>query len=132
MNTTTTRNIEVAARVREALDAEGYKAVQVAEKIGVSKGQMSRLLSGKSAIKFDHLIKLGRILGMDPRRFLGLSPTTNDVLMTVPEAADMANRHPQTIRAAIYSGDLPSEQTGPGGWHQIKESDLKAWIAGVR
>lgn len=132
MNTTTTRNIEVAARVREALDEEGYKSYQAAEKIGVSEGQMSRLLSGKSAIKFDHLIKLGRVLGIDPRRFLGLEPTTNDVLLTVTEAADMANRHPQTIRAAIYSGVLPSEQTGPRGWHQIKVSDLKAWIAGVR
>lgn len=133
MNNTTTRTEEVAARVRKLLKDEGYKGTQIAERLGVSEGQVSRLLSGKSAFKFDHLVTLGQMLGVNPKTFLGLTVSEADeVYVTVAEAAAEARRHPETIRKAIHSGGLPSTQRVPGGRHLIKRSDLDAWIAGVR
>lgn len=133
MNTTTTnRTQEVAARVRAALDEEGYTLTETAERVGISKSQMSRLLNGKSAFRLDHLITLGQFLGKSAREFLGLTRPKHERYLTVIEAADYARRHPQTIRRAIHSGVLPSVQPVERGHHLIGAFDLESWLAGVR
>lgn len=129
---TTTRTEAVAARVSEALNAEGYTLTQTAAKLGVSKSQASRLLNAKSDFKFAHLATLGRVLGVSPNSFLGLERTKEDNFLTVGEAAAFAHRHPDTIRKSIQSGYLKSIQKTQKGWHLIREADLTAWMAGAR
>lgn len=131
MNTTTTQG-EVAARIREAIANRGQDAEALADRIGVSKRQAQRLMAGHSQINFDYLRVIGRWLGVNPRSFLGLPDTGYETWLTVRECAATAKRHPETIRKAIRAGELPSTQRKARGTHFVLESDLNAWIAGVR
>ena len=131
MNTTTTQG-QVAARIREALHSREKNAQDLADRIMVSKRQAQRLLAGHSKIDFDYLRVIGRWLGVNPRSFLGLPDTGYETWLTVRECAATAKRHPETIRKAIRAGELPSTQRKARGTHFVLESDLNAWIAGVR
>lgn len=130
--TTTTTQGEVAARIREAIANRGQDAEALADRIGVSKRQAQRLMAGRSQINFDYLRVIGRWLGVNPRSFLGLPDTGYETWLTVRECAATAKRHPETIRKAIRAGELPSTQRKARGTHFVLESDLNAWIAGVR
>ena len=131
MNTTTTQG-EVAARIREAIANRGQDAEALADRIGVSKRQAQRLMAGHSQINFDYLRVIGRWLGVNPRSFLGLPDAGYETWLTVRECAATAKRHPETIRKAIRAGELPSTQRKAKGTHFVLESDLNAWIAGIR
>ncbi|HEX5583259.1 helix-turn-helix domain-containing protein [Gaiella sp.] len=48
-------------------------------------------------------------------------------MLTVPEAARLAERDPETIRRWIRSGRLPARKVGTQ--HVIEESDLDAMLA---
>lgn len=49
-------------------------------------------------------------------------------MLTVPEAAKIANRNPETIRRWIRAGRLPSRKVGTQ--HVIEERDLEAVLDG--
>lgn len=49
-------------------------------------------------------------------------------MLTVPEAAKLANRNPETIRRWIRAGKLPSRKIGTQ--HVIEEQDLEAILDG--
>lgn len=49
-------------------------------------------------------------------------------MLTVPEAARIAERDPETIRRWIRSGKLPARKIGTQ--HVIEEADLEALLAG--
>lgn len=129
---TATRTQTVANSVSAALKAEGYTLTHTAAKLGVSKSQASRLLAGKSDFKFAHLVTIGKFLNVSPNSFLGLETTAEDNYLTVGEAAAFARKHPETIRKNIHAGYLKSVQKMPRGWHLVRESDLRAWLAGAR
>lgn len=131
MSTTTTQGA-VAARIREALENRGKTADDLAERIEISNRQAKRLLAGHSQVKFDYLRVIGRWLGVNPRSFLSLPDTGYETWLTVRECAATAKRHPDTIRKAIQAGELPSTQRKAKGTHFVLESDLNAWIAGIR
>ena len=125
-------NSEVANRIRKALNDEGYTQTEVAKRLNLSRGQTSRILSGKSTIKFEHMAAIGRFLNINPTEFLGIKPEPDSPLMTVPEAAEYTARHPETIRKCITRGELKSFQRCARGTHRIRRSDLNAWLAGAR
>lgn len=125
-------NSEVANRIRKALNDEGYTQAEVAKRLNLSRGQTSRILSGKSTIKFEHLAAIGRFLNINPTEFLGIKPEPESPLMTVTQAAQYTARHPETIRKCITRGELKSFQRVARGTHRIRRSDLNAWLAGAR
>lgn len=47
------------------------------------------------------------------------------ILLTVPQAAKIAGRHPNTIRNWIYRGLLPAQKVGKYGRFGIRRSDLE-------
>ena len=47
-----------------------------------------------------------------------------DKLLTLPEAAALVGKHPQTIRRWIYSGHVPAKKVGKYGRFIIREQDL--------
>lgn len=51
-----------------------------------------------------------------------------DTLLTVSEAAKIADRHVNTIRNWIYAGHLPAQKVGDYGRFKIKKSDLEATL----
>ena len=125
-------NTAVAERIRKALNDEGYTQAEVAKRLNLSRGQTSRILSGKSTIKFEHLAAIGRFLNINPTEFLGIKPEPESPLMTVTQAAQYTARHPETIRKCITRGELKSFQRVARGTHRIRRSDLNAWLAGAR
>jgi len=44
--------------------------------------------------------------------------------VTVEEAATITGRHPETIRRALRSGDLPDRRQNPRGHYRVRRSDL--------
>lgn len=130
--TTTTSNEAVANRIREALNNEGYTQKETANRLGISISQVSRLLSGKSSFRYDHVTTIGKFLGINPRELLGLTTETGTNPLTIKAAAAIAGKHPETIRKAIRAGHLPATQTVENGWHRVTEGALTAWLAGAR
>ena len=55
-------------------------------------------------------------------------------MLTVAEAAEIADRDPETIRKACQRGSLRAKRVGAtayrGAWIILRE-DLEAWMAGV-
>ena len=52
-----------------------------------------------------------------------------DQEVTVVEAAELANRHPETIRRAVRKGTLPDGRANPRGHLRIRRGDLQALAA---
>lgn len=129
---TNTSNEAVAHRIREALNNEGYSQKETANRLNISISQVSRLLSGKSSFRYDHVTTIGKFLGMNPRELLGLTAETGTNPLTIKAAATIAGKHPETIRKAIRAGHLASTQTVENGWHRVTEGDLTAWLVGAR
>lgn len=127
-NTTET----VARNIRNYLEDEGYKATDVAKRLNVSYSQATRLISGKSAYRPEYISSLARMLGMDPERLVGVNNNRIKIFFTVKEAAARSKYHPDTIRKAVYRGEMKSNQRVKGGKYLIEEIDLAAWMAGAR
>jgi len=49
--------------------------------------------------------------------------------ITVEEAAALTGRHPETIRRALRSGDLPDRRTNPRGHYRVRRGDLASFAA---
>ena len=129
MNTTTGT---VAKHIKKALDAEGYTAKDIADRLNVSYSQATRLLAGKCRFRPEYIGTIARMLGVDPERLVGVNPKANRVTLTVKEAAVRTKYHPDTIRKAVYRGEMKSIQRVKGGKYLIDEMDLTAWLAGAR
>src|SRR5699024_5616119 len=125
-------NTAVAERIRKALNDEGYTQTEVAKRLNLSRGQTSRILSGKSTIKFEKIAAIGRLLSINTTEFMGIKPEPDSPLLTVNEAAKYAGRHPETIRKCITRDEIKSFQLCTRGTHRIRRSDLAAWLAGAR
>lgn len=122
----------VATNIRHYLNEEGYKAKHLAERLEVSYSQATRLYNGKSAYRPEYIAVLARMLGVDPERLVGVNPKATRVTFTVKEAAVRTKYHPDTIRKAVYRGEMKSVQRVKGGKYLIEELDLAAWLAGAR
>jgi transcriptional regulator with XRE-family HTH domain len=51
----------------------GYTFSDVAEKLGVGSGYLSRLFAGKIELKFDHVVNISRAIGFEPEEILHLA-----------------------------------------------------------
>ena len=49
--------------LKEILDEQNIKAIEVSEGTGISKDMMSKILSGKRTISLENSIRLGRYFG---------------------------------------------------------------------
>lgn len=128
--TTTTET--VARSIRKALNAEGYTAKDIANRLNVSYSQATRLINGKSNYRPEYIASLSRMLGMDPERLIGINKNKVTILLTVNEAAEATKYHPDTIRKAVYHGEMKATQRCKRGKYLIEQMDLAAWMAGAR
>lgn len=128
--TTTTET--VARNIRTVLKAEGYKATNLTNILPVSYSQATRLWNGKSAYRPEYIAKLARVMGMDPERLIGVNPNKTSIWLTVNEAAEATKYHPDTIRKAVYHGEMKATQRCKRGKYLIEQMDLTCWMAGAR
>lgn len=128
--TTTTET--VARNIRAVLEEEGYKPTNLTDFFPISYSQATRLWNGKSAYRPEYIAKLARVMGMDPERLVGINPNKTSVWFTVNEAAEATKYHPDTIRKAVYHGEMKATQRCKKGKYLIEQMDLTAWLAGAR
>ena len=58
-------------RLKEGLDIRGMKPVDLAERLGTSRGAISQYLSGKIAPRQDKLYQISQILNCSPAWLMG-------------------------------------------------------------
>ncbi|AXQ65158.1 ssDNA-binding protein [Gordonia phage Schmidt] len=60
-----------------------------------------------------------------------MTATRKPLAMTVKQAAELADCHPNTIYHALWSGELRGfQRTEPHGAWRIRPSDLETWLFG--
>jgi len=89
--------------LRSAVRVLGYTFNDVAEKLGVGSGYLSRLFAGKIELKVDHVVNIARAIGFEPEEILHLA---------YPRV-----REPQSVAAQQYQtlilGGKPSSSGAP-------------------
>jgi transcriptional regulator with XRE-family HTH domain len=78
--------------LRSVIRGLGYNYQDVAKKLGLSSGYMSRLFSGKIDLKFQHIVDISRVLGFEPEEVFHLA---------YPRAKDVAS--PSALRFQMLS-----------------------------
>ena len=71
-------------RLQQALDLNNMKAIDLAERLHISRSTVSQWLSGKTKPKRDRLVEIAEILSVDPSWLMGL-----DVPMEQKTASDL-------------------------------------------
>ncbi|HYX25391.1 MAG TPA: helix-turn-helix domain-containing protein [Thermoanaerobaculia bacterium] len=59
--------------LRSVIRGLGYNYQDVANKLGLSNGYMSRLFSGKIELKFQHIVDISRVLGFEVEEIFHLA-----------------------------------------------------------
>jgi transcriptional regulator with XRE-family HTH domain len=105
--------------LRSAVRILGYTYNDVATKLGVGSGYLSRLFAGKIELKVDHVVNIAKAIGFEPEELMHLA---------WPQP-----RNPPSLAAARYreliAGAEPARR--PGAWpaEPSAEGDLEAAVA---
>jgi plasmid maintenance system antidote protein VapI len=98
--------------LRSAIRVLGYTFNDVAEKLDVGSGYLSRLFAGKIELKVDHVVNIARAIGFEPEEILHLA---------YPRV-----REPQSTAAQQYQtlilGGKPSSSGAPRGGARSAEA----------
>lgn len=73
----TERVARLQDRLREALDIRGMKAIELSEKLDITRGTISCYLSGKTSPKADRLHLISKILNVSEAWLLGYDVPMN-------------------------------------------------------
>jgi len=88
--------------LRSVIRGLGYNYQDVAKKLGLSSGYMSRLFSGKIDLKFQHIVDISRVLGFEPEEIFHLA---------YPRAKDTAS--PSALRYQMLTQPDSSLSSSP-------------------
>jgi hypothetical protein len=94
--------------LRSVIRGLGYNYQDVAKKLGLSSGYMSRLFSGKIDLKFQHIVDISRVLGFEPEEIFHLAyPRMKDtaspsalrfqMLSQQPDVSPLAGSSPRVL-----------------------------------
>jgi transcriptional regulator with XRE-family HTH domain len=107
--------------LRSAVRILGYTYNDVAAKLGVGSGYLSRLFAGKIELKVDHVVNIAKAIGFEPEEILQLA---------YPQS-----RNPPSLAAARYrelaSGAEPGRRLAPRFEAPAAEADVEATVAKV-
>lgn len=70
MSQSITRAQVVGRQVRAALAEHGLSQTELAQQLGLTIDAMSRRITGRVSFRADELIAIGKVLGVEPARFL--------------------------------------------------------------
>jgi transcriptional regulator with XRE-family HTH domain len=91
--------MQLAKALKKAINAFGLTLKEVENRLGLSRGYLSRLFGGQIDIKVDHVVQIGEVLGVEPDElfrlaFPGVNPPSQKALhlrevfgVTAPEPA---------------------------------------------
>ncbi len=107
--------------LRSAIRVLGYTYSDVAAKLGVGSGYLSRLFAGKIELKVDHVVNIARAIGFEPEEILQLA---------YPQP-----KNPPSLAAARYrelaTGADPGRRPAPRFEAPAPEADMEAMMAKV-
>lgn len=104
---------EVLTILRRRLDALGKTQAPIAQALGVTQGEASKILSGKRVLTFDHFMTLCTALGVNPAALIGSPIDANGVdLLANWQSLDPKNR--QAV-ADLARALVDPPQTSHGG-----------------
>jgi transcriptional regulator with XRE-family HTH domain len=105
--------------LRSAIRIMGYTYNDVATKLGLGSGYLSRLFAGKIELKVDHIVNIARAIGFEPEEILQLA---------YPQP-----RNPPSLAAARYreliTGADPGRRLTPRLEVPAAEVDVDAAVA---
>ena len=88
--------------LRSVIRVLGYTYSDIAKKMGVGSGYLSRLFAGKIELKVDHVVSIAKAIGLEPEEILNLA-------WPVP-------KNPPSLAAARYrelaAGSEPAHRPG--------------------
>jgi len=79
-------------RLKEALDYNGMKAIELAERMNVTRGTISQYMSGRCVPKGDRLHKIAVILNVRDEWLLGYDVSMQRQAITQDEAEQILNK----------------------------------------
>jgi transcriptional regulator with XRE-family HTH domain len=92
--------------LRSAIRVLGYTFNDVAEKLGVGSGYLSRLFAGKIELKFDHVVNISRAIGFEPEEILHLA---------YPRVKEPQTLAAQQYQALLTGGEPARTAPSPSG-----------------
>jgi transcriptional regulator with XRE-family HTH domain len=92
--------------LRSAIRVLGYTFNDVAEKLGVGSGYLSRLFAGKIELKFDHVVNISRAIGFEPEEILHLA---------YPRVKEPQTLAAQQYQALLTGGEPARPAPSPSG-----------------
>jgi transcriptional regulator with XRE-family HTH domain len=104
--------------LRSVVRVLGYTYNDIAGKLGVGSGYLSRLFAGKIELKVDHVVSIAKVIGLEPEEILQLA---------WPQP-----KNPPSLAAARYrelvAGAEPNRR--PGSWAEPPAGgDVEAAVA---
>lgn len=125
MKTQFPANVEMGARIRQARKALGLTVVQLAQRVGVTHGAISKYETGKLGASAETLRKIAAATETDVFALIGGQADTEYMAITVPveaasvgvecpwEKVEVPVYWPGTMREFISSGQAELAQLGP-------------------
>ena len=103
-------------RLKEGLDIRGMKPVDLAERLGTSRGAISQYLSGKIAPRQDKLYQISQILNCSPAWLMGadLDIDGNPRKEPVYDLLDILFKHEPDFLSKIKSIQIDGKLNEPG------------------
>jgi len=106
---------ELRTRLREALDRQGMKAIELSEKTGIPKSMVSYYLSGKAVPKSDRVYLISQVLDVSEAWLLGYDvpmnrtpeQKKNDAIVDV---VSRLRKDPEFFDVVSILADLPADQ----------------------
>lgn len=90
----------------------GISNRELARRLGMSPSYVSKLLSGSSELRLDHLVRICKVTGLDPGEFFALAypgrPTataTGSQLRALLQGSAAPPPEPPAAPAKVYRGD---------------------------
>jgi transcriptional regulator with XRE-family HTH domain len=105
--------------LRSVVRVLGYTYNDVAGKLGVGSGYLSRLFAGKIELKVDHVVSIAKAIGLEPEEILQLA---------WPQP-----KNPPSLAAARYrelvAGAEPTRRPGSWAAEPSAEGDVEAAVS---
>lgn len=118
-------------RLREALDDIGMKPIELAEKLGVSRGTISQYLNGRNEVKQERLLKIAKILGVNPAWLLGISDVKHIKEVKI-DVSPFLQAHEQNARELGLYPYYFDEETGLAAQELLDNKDLRLLFDAAR
>jgi transcriptional regulator with XRE-family HTH domain len=98
--------------LRSVIRVLGYTYNDIAKKMGVGSGYLSRLFAGKIELKVDHVVSIARAIGLEPEEILNLAwpqPKNPPSLAAARYRELVAGSEPAVRRPGFWPAEPPVE-----------------------